>query len=66
MQNHHIQSLMDAARAALDLADECRESADAFDEAWAIRCVREEQRHRDRAAWYLERVALAEMAVEYV
>lgn len=55
----------EAAKSALALADHCEAMADLYDEEWRRACMADAERHRERAAWYLERKALLEMPVAY-
>ena len=55
------RALFSNARAAMKLARECERSSLDYDAGWHAYMMQESQRHRERAAWYLERRALREM-----
>ena len=55
----------EGARMALALAEWCEELADRYDDEWRKACHRDAARHRERAAWYLERRAILETKVDY-
>ena len=55
----------EGARMALALADRCEAIADKYDDEWREACHRDAARHRERAAWYLERKAILEAPISY-
>ena len=60
---YSTEALIEAARMASALAEECLASAKDFDEAWREHCLNEAARHQDRAEWYLDRAALVEAEI---
>lgn len=55
----------EAAKSALALAERCEDLADKYDAEWKEACERDAIRHRERAAWYLERKEILEAPVSY-
>jgi hypothetical protein len=56
--------LYSEARKALRLSMECERSSLDYDQAWHDYMKGEAQRHRERAAWYLDRRAMMQIEPE--